>query len=109
MDTQMHTPTSKSGLVRPKQGFFATKFFTGRTPVIDVGTVQKVCDDKIQVSSIVHQDFFDGQLRIPESCCRKSFGSSHTNNWSSPSKYFGGERTLFWSEEPIVGGIYVHK
>ncbi|CAH8359630.1 unnamed protein product [Eruca vesicaria subsp. sativa] len=40
---------SKYGLLRPKQGPFATKFFTGKTPVIDVGTVHKIREGKIQV------------------------------------------------------------
>ncbi|KAF8084005.1 hypothetical protein N665_0739s0004 [Sinapis alba] len=40
---------SKYGLIRPTQGPFATKLFTGKTPVIDVGTVQKIREGKIQV------------------------------------------------------------
>ncbi|CAH2036194.1 unnamed protein product [Thlaspi arvense] len=40
---------SKYGLLRPKQGPFATKLYTGKSPVIDVGTVQKIRDGKIQV------------------------------------------------------------
>ncbi|CAG7868186.1 unnamed protein product [Brassica rapa] len=35
----------------------------------------------------------DGQLRIPESCHRKSFGSYHTDNWSS-SDCTGGMNNL---------------
>ncbi|KAJ0229185.1 indole-3-pyruvate monooxygenase YUCCA10 [Hirschfeldia incana] len=45
----MYGDLSKHGLFRPKQGPFATKLFTGKAPVIDVGTVQKICDGKIQV------------------------------------------------------------
>ncbi|KAL1209196.1 putative indole-3-pyruvate monooxygenase YUCCA10 [Cardamine amara subsp. amara] len=40
---------SKYGLFRPKQGPFATKLYTGKAPVIDVGTVQKIRDGEIQV------------------------------------------------------------
>ncbi|KAG5391498.1 hypothetical protein IGI04_021461 [Brassica rapa subsp. trilocularis] len=40
---------SKYGLIRPNQGPFVTKFLTGRTPVIDVGTVRKIHEGKIQV------------------------------------------------------------
>ncbi|CAD5314988.1 unnamed protein product [Arabidopsis thaliana] len=40
---------SKYGLFRPKQGPFATKLFTGKAPVIDVGTVEKIRDGEIQV------------------------------------------------------------
>lgn len=46
---------SKYGLFRPKQGPFATKLFTGKAPVIDVGTVEKIRDGEIQVPSLVHQ------------------------------------------------------
>ncbi|KAJ4896565.1 putative indole-3-pyruvate monooxygenase YUCCA10 [Raphanus sativus] len=45
----MYGDLSKYGLFRPKQGPFATKLFSGKAPVIDVGTVQKICDGKIQV------------------------------------------------------------
>lgn len=51
----MHGDLSKYGLLRPKQGPFATKFFTGKTPIIDVGTVKEICEGKIQVPSILHQ------------------------------------------------------
>ncbi|CAA7048231.1 unnamed protein product [Microthlaspi erraticum] len=40
---------TKYGLSRPKQGPFASKLYTGKAPVIDVGTVQKICDGEIQV------------------------------------------------------------
>lgn len=49
----MYGDLSKYGLFRPKQGPFATKLFTGKTPVVDVGTVQKIRDGKIQVRYIV--------------------------------------------------------
>lgn len=52
----MYGNLSKYGLFRPKQGPFATKLFSGKAPVIDVGTVQKICDGKIQVFSIAHQN-----------------------------------------------------
>ncbi|XP_056855823.1 probable indole-3-pyruvate monooxygenase YUCCA10 [Raphanus sativus] len=45
----MYGDPSKYGLLRPKQGPFATKFLTGRTPVIDVGAVQEIREGKIQV------------------------------------------------------------
>ncbi|KAG2305056.1 hypothetical protein Bca4012_064134 [Brassica carinata] len=45
----MHGDPSKYGLLQPKQGPFSTKFFTGRTPVIDVGTVKEIREGKIQV------------------------------------------------------------
>lgn len=50
---------SKYGLLRPKQGPFATKLYTGKAPVIDVGTVQKICDGEIQVRfTLIHQISF---------------------------------------------------
>lgn len=51
----MYGDISKYGLFRPKQGPFATKLITGKAPVIDVGTVQKIRDGKIQVPTLVHQ------------------------------------------------------
>ncbi|KAF8052176.1 hypothetical protein N665_1594s0009 [Sinapis alba] len=45
----MYGDPSKYGLLRPTQGPFATKLFTGRTPIIDVGTVEQIREGKIQV------------------------------------------------------------
>ncbi|KAH0872261.1 LOW QUALITY PROTEIN: hypothetical protein HID58_069623 [Brassica napus] len=67
----MYVDPSNYWLFRPKQGPFTTKIFTGRTPCENF---QKICDNKIQVSSIVHQKNLDEQLRIPESCRHKPFG-----------------------------------
>ncbi|CAH8332551.1 unnamed protein product [Eruca vesicaria subsp. sativa] len=45
----MYGDLSKYGLFRPKQGPFATKLFTGKAPVIDVGTIKKILEGEIQV------------------------------------------------------------
>ncbi|KAF3524574.1 hypothetical protein F2Q69_00046481 [Brassica cretica] len=55
----MYVDPSNYGLVRPKQGHFTTKFFTGRTPGISVGTSKRFAMTRF---------------------------SSHIDDWSSPNK-----------------------
>lgn len=40
---------SKYGIHRPNEGPFYLKEVTGRSPVLDVGTIQKIKDGAIQV------------------------------------------------------------
>lgn len=40
---------SKHGIIRPKRGPFITKETTGRSPVIDIGTIEKIKSKQIQV------------------------------------------------------------
>ena len=72
------------------------------------GNFQKICDDKIQVSSIVHQKILMDNWGYLNLVFTKFSDSSHIDDWSSPSKKIGGKKTLFWSDESILGGISVH-
>lgn len=44
--------TTKYGIVRPSKGPFYLKQTTGRSPVIDVGTLQKIRSGDIQVHNL---------------------------------------------------------
>lgn len=50
---------SAYGICRPKLGPMQLKFATGKTPVIDVGTISKIQDGQIKVSVLI---FFFFQL-----------------------------------------------
>lgn len=49
--------TEKLGLRRPKNGPMELKMVTGRTPVVDVGALNKVISGNIKVNSILSINF----------------------------------------------------
>lgn len=49
----IHGDTSRRGIVRPKTGPLQLKEATGRTPVLDVGSMAKINSGEIKVSTIL--------------------------------------------------------
>lgn len=46
------------GLERPTKGPFYLKKITGKSPVIDVGTIEKIKDGSIEVYNLQFQNYF---------------------------------------------------
>ncbi|XWS33161.1 hypothetical protein CRYUN_Cryun22dG0055400 [Craigia yunnanensis] len=91
---------SKYGIRRPKQGPFYLKATTGRAPVIDVGTVNKIKSKEIKVvpgiSSLTGKKvlFEDGAEREFDVIVFATGYKSIANNWMKDYKYVLNENGL---------------
>lgn len=60
----IHGDTSRRGIVRPKTGPLQLKEATGRTPVLDVGSMAKINTGEIKVS-IIFINFLHHLHKLP--------------------------------------------
>ncbi|KAL4644006.1 hypothetical protein ACB092_02G132400 [Castanea dentata] len=84
---------SKYGIHRPNIGPFFQKSLTGRSPVIDVGTIKKIKQGEIQVVPAIvriNEDsvkFMDGTERKFDAIVFATGYKSSANNWLKDYKY----------------------
>ncbi|XP_028797943.1 probable indole-3-pyruvate monooxygenase YUCCA10 [Neltuma alba] len=98
---------STYGIHRPDQGPFFLKKTTGRSPVIDIGTVQKIIDGEIKVISTGIKRIEKKKV-IFENNMEKDFDvivfatgfKSVANNWLKDYKYVLNEKGMPKNEAP---------
>ncbi|KAB1220410.1 putative indole-3-pyruvate monooxygenase YUCCA10 [Morella rubra] len=101
---------SKYGIHRPVQGPFANKIATGKSPVIDVGTIKKIQNGEIEVVSEISK--IDNNKVLFKNDTEKQFdvivfstGYRAANKWLKDYKYGTSESSFpkHWKEEK---GLY---
>ncbi|XP_054806316.1 probable indole-3-pyruvate monooxygenase YUCCA10 [Prosopis cineraria] len=99
---------SEYGIHRPSKGPFYLKQVTGRSPVIDVGTIQKIRDGEIKVISSGIKRIEKKKVIFEKNNLEKDFDvivfatgyKSVANNWLKDYKYVLNEKGMPKNEVP---------
>ncbi|KAI3519271.1 hypothetical protein L1887_08300 [Cichorium endivia] len=109
--------TSKFGILRPKDGPLKLKGKTGKTPVLDVGSLSKIKSGQIKVVGEIrrftsrHVEFMDGKVEAFDSVILATGYRSNVASWlkeeSLPEKGQGDNTKKSWlSNIKGKNGIY---
>ncbi|CAI9262032.1 unnamed protein product [Lactuca saligna] len=90
--------TSRVGIVRPKDGPLKLKGKTGKTPVLDVGSLSKIKSGQIKVVGEIqrftsrHVEFIDGKVEEFDSVILATGYTSNVASWLKGESFSGQEQ-----------------
>ncbi|KAL7613059.1 hypothetical protein Lser_V15G07279 [Lactuca serriola] len=90
--------TSRVGIVRPKDGPLKLKGKTGKTPVLDVGSLSKIKSGQIKVVGEIqrftscHVEFIDGKVEEFDSVILATGYTSNVASWLKEESFSGQEQ-----------------